>query len=622
MCGILGFASNTAIIDSEKLLDNLDLLDHRGPDDMGKWVSEDGCVAFGHKRLSIIDLSQNGRQPMNDHTRRYVIVFNGEIYNYLELFKVLVKKGYSFNSKTDTEVILAAYSEWGEDCVSFLNGMFAFAIYDSLKNTIFVSRDRSGEKPLYYSLYNGVFQFSSELKALLAVTNLPRKVDSTSFDCFLAMGFVPGERCILEGFNKLPAASSLVFNLNTKKIKVWKYWEVPKNNLHLSDSFNESDLTNRLENLLNNAVNRQLIADVPIGILLSGGLDSSLITAMAIRNIPKVKTFTVRFPGSGKLDETEHARKISNYFETEHIELEAQPSSVELLPKLARQFDEPIIDSSMIPTFLVGRLVKQHCKVVLGGDGGDELFGGYKHYSRLIWMKKYFGLMPKSVSKTLSNFSEKAIPPGFKGKNWLQSLDTDLNHGVPLIANYFDPVARKKLMKSFTNEWSTVAEKIIRSNLPQNKNLLNRATRMDFKNFLTEDILVKIDRTSMLNSLEVRSPFLDKHIIEFAFAEVPSHLKASSSDRKILLKKLANKVLPPEFDTHRKQGFSIPINSWLNKGVFRDFFYDILLGSETLFDRNFVIALLKGQEKGRNNGERLFALVMIELWRREYRLSF
>jgi asparagine synthase (glutamine-hydrolysing) len=622
MCGILGFASNVAINESEKLLQSIDLLDHRGPDDVGKWVSNNRCVAFAHKRLSIIDLSKNGHQPMKDNSERYVIVFNGEIYNYLDLFKTLKNKGHRFNSKTDTEVILAAYCEWGESCVSFLNGMFAFAIYDSLKNTIFVSRDRAGEKPLYYCIENGIFQFSSELKALLSTTNSPRKLNSNSLDCFLSMGFTPGERCILDGYNKLPAASSLVFDLNTKKIKVWKYWEVPTNNLSSSDSFNESDLIDRLESLLEKSVNQQLVADVPIGVLLSGGLDSSLITAMAVRKISNVKTFTIRFPDAGKLDETEHARMISRYFETEHIELEAKPSSVDLLTKLAIQFDEPIIDSSMIPTFLVSKLVKKHCKVALGGDGGDELFGGYKHYSRLIWMKKYLGLMPQPLLKSVSYFSEKTLPLGIKGKNWLQSLNTDLNHGVPLIANYFDPSARRKLMKGFYNDWPTVAEDILQSRLLQSQDLLDRASRMDFTNFLTEDILVKVDRASMLNSLEIRSPFLDKHLVEFAFSEVPSSLKASSSDKKILLKKLANKVLPHEFDKHRKQGFSIPINNWLNEGKFRDFFYDVLLDSKTIFDKDSINILLKGQDKGRNNGERLFALVMFELWRREYRVSF
>ena len=621
MCGILGFASHIVIKEREKYILGANLLNHRGPDDSGEWWSDEGHVGFAHKRLSIIDLSEKGRQPMTDTNGHFVIVFNGEIYNYLELFKKLSSKGYEFHSKTDTEVILAAYIEWGVNCVSFFNGMFAFAIYDSIKNTVFVSRDRAGEKPLFYCYNNGIFQFSSELKALLSINSSPRKINTDSLDCFLSMGFVPGERCIVEGFNKLPAASSLVFDLHSKEIKIWKYWEVPENDFISPNEGIELDLLDELENLLENSVRRQMVADVPVGILLSGGIDSSLITAMAVRNKEHVKTFTIRFPGSGKLDETKHARMISKYFNTEHIELEAQPASVDLLTKLAYQFDEPIADSSMIPTFLVSQLVQQHCKVVLGGDGGDELFGGYEHYSRLLWMKKYFGLMPQSVCIAMSYLSGKTIPIGVKGRNWLQALSTDLDHGIPLIANYFDSAARKSLMKGADKDWLSTAESILQLRVLQNTDLLERTMRLDFTNYLTEDILVKVDRVSMLNSLEVRAPFLDKYLIEFAFGKVPPYLKATSKNKKILLKRLTTRLLPPEFDKHRKQGFSIPINDWLKKGEFRDFFYDVLLDTQTIFDQRMVNSLLKGQDRGRNNGERLFALLMFELWKREYKVS-
>ena len=620
MCGILGFASHQSIHQRNYLTNGISKLNHRGPDDSGEWWSNDFRIGFAHQRLSIIDLTQNGHQPMLDSDGKYAIVFNGEIYNYLDLFKQLSSKGYKFNSKSDTEVILSAYKEWGVNCVSFFNGMFAFAIYDSTKDTVFVSRDRAGEKPLFYSYKNGVFEFASELKALISLSDRSRKINSESMDCFLTMGFVPGDRCILEGFKKLPAASSLVFDLNSKKIKIWKYWELPNNDNIPSNEESELNLLDELESLLENSVRKQMIADVPLGVLLSGGVDSSLITAMAVRNSPNVKTFTVRFPGSGKFDETTHARLISKHFNTEHIELDAQPISVDLLTKLAYQFDEPIVDSSILPTFLVSQLVKKHCKVVLGGDGGDELFGGYEHYSRLLWMQKYFGLVPNSICMMISYLSGQTIPIGVKGRNWLQSLSTDLDHGVPLIAKYFDSQTRKKLMKGAEKDWPLIAESIIQSSVPQKKELLERATRLDYSNYLTEDILVKIDRASMLNSLEVRAPFLDKNLIEFAFGKVPCSLKATSKNKKILLKKLTSRVLPKEFDQDRKQGFSIPINDWLKKGTLRDFFHDILLDSETIFDQRTVNSLLKGQDRGRNNGERLFALLMFELWKREFKV--
>ncbi len=618
MCGIIGFASQSEVEFKEKYLSGSKMLKHRGPDDSGEWFSVDGCVGLGHRRLSIIDISTNGHQPMSSVNGDLKIVFNGEIYNYVELSKTLSDKGYKFNSKTDTEVILAAYSEWGEECTNFLNGMFAFAIYDSNKKIVFISRDRAGEKPVYYQFSNGVLRFASELKGLMDDKSLKSKINKESLDCFLSMGFVPGDRCILDGFNKLPAAHSLVFNLNDSNIFIKKYWELPVNQ---SSNHSELSLVEELEGLLDNSVKLQLSADVPVGVLLSGGVDSSLITAIASRHIKNLKTFNVRFPGQGKFDETEYARKISNHFGTEHIELEASQVDVDMLIKLARQFDEPIVDSSMIPMFMVSELVQKHCKVVLGGDGGDELFGGYEHYSRLLWMDKYYKFIPLFLRQAAVLMSDKTMPLGMKGKNWIQSLRYDLNTEVPLIANYFDSINRKKLMQSTFSNWPLVAEGILNSQIPHNKDLLQRLTRMDFHNYLTEDILVKVDRASMLNSLEIRAPFLDKNIIEFAFKKVPSSLKATSKNKKILLKSLTRQILPTDFDSNRKQGFSIPINDWLKKGKFRDFFYNILLDPQTIFDRKTVEKLFKYQDMGFNNGERLFALLMFELWRREYKIS-
>jgi asparagine synthase (glutamine-hydrolysing) len=618
MCGFLGFASHTPIKEKESYLSASALLNHRGPDDSGEWISENRCVGLAHKRLSIIDISSNGHQPMLSNNGELIIVFNGEIYNYVALSNTLSDKGYEFNSKSDTEVILAAYIEWGEECVNFLNGMFAFAIYDSIKKNVFISRDRAGEKPIYYCYIDGVFSFGSELKALINDNSVERKMNKASLDCFLYMGFVPGDRCILDGFNKLPAAHSLIFSLIDSSISIKKYWELPVNQ---KNNLSELDLTEELEELLDNSVKHQLVADVPVGVLLSGGVDSSLITAIAARHTGHLKTFNVRFPGHGKFDETAHARKISKHFGTEHIELEALPVDVDLLIKLARQFDEPIVDSSMIPMFMVSELVQPHCKVVLGGDGADELFGGYEHYSRLLWLKKFSKFIPIFLRQSAAVISEKTMPLGMKGRNWMHALKYDMDIEVPLIASYFDPMSRKKFMKNSFSNWPVVAEGILNHNFLENNDLIQCATRMDFYNYLTEDILVKVDRASMLNSLEIRAPFLDKNVIEFAFKKIPSHLKVTSKNKKILLKNLTHKFLPVDFDNNRKQGFSIPINDWLKKGKFRDFFYNVLLDPQTIFDKATVEKLLKYQDMGFNNGERLFSLLMFELWRREYRVS-
>ena len=621
MCGIIGIASQTAICDRGWLAAGRDAMRHRGPDDAGEWWSVDGSIGLGHRRLAIIDLSPAGHQPMQDASGESCIVFNGEIYNFADLRRELVAKGHSFRSHSDTEVILVAYREWGTDCLSRLNGMFAFALYDGRQRQLFMARDRVGEKPLFYSLANGALRFASELKGLMADPTLPRRIDPESLDCYLAMGFVPGERCILQGVNKLPPAHALVFNLESRQSRLWCYWQLPELDPSAAAGLaDEAALLDELEALLEDAVRRQLVADVPVGVLLSGGVDSSLVTAMAVRAAPKVKTFTIRFPGYGQYDETEHARLIARHFGTEHVELEAAESTVDLLPLLAGQFDEPVVDSSMIPTYLVSRLIREHCTVTLGGDGGDELFGGYGHYNRLLWMQRKLDWIPQSVRWSMAKAAEALLPVGFKGRNWLQGLEVDLQTGLPLIASYFDRTTRRRLLKA-QSPGTMAAERVREQRIPKTADLLQRATRMDFENYLAEDILVKVDRASMLNSLEVRAPLLDYRLIEFAFGKVPSRLKATPTHRKVLLKKLACRLLPPEFDPHRKQGFSIPLASWLQSGPWRNFFRDTLLGSDNAFFSTKVVStLLDGQGKGRANSERLFALAMFELWRRKYQI--
>jgi asparagine synthase (glutamine-hydrolysing) len=620
MCGIVGIISTSSQSMRAWLAIGRDRMAHRGPDDLGEWWSDDGRIGLAHRRLSINDLSVAGHQPMHDHSGFLSIVFNGEIYNFLELRKELVSLGHRFISNSDTEVLLSAYGEWGVDCVNHFIGMFAFALVDSQKKIAFLARDRAGEKPLFYHQNNGELRFASELKALLADTTLPRRIMPEALDCYLAMGFVPGELCILKGFNKLPPAHAMVFDLRTGHSKTWKYW-CPPEFLISSEPVDERLLLGELEILLEDSVRRQMVADVPVGVLLSGGVDSSLITAMAVRVSNRVKTFTIGFPGYGKLDETLHARLIARHFGTCHTELMADDVTADLLPSLARLFDEPIVDSSMIPTFLVSQMMRNHCTVALGGDGGDELFGGYLHYSRLLWMQQKLGFIPHSLGRGISVGAEKLLPIGFKGRNWLQGMGADLKKDLPLIASYFDSSTRRQLL-SRDLEWPLTAELILKSRTSTQSDLLQRSTRTDFENYLAEDILVKVDRSSMINSLEVRAPFLDYRLIEFAFARVPSRLKATAYDRKIALKNLTTSLLPPEFDKQRKQGFSIPLSQWLKGGSFKVLFNDVLRSQDCSFNFSLVDSLLRGQDEGRNNSERLFALVLFELWRREYRVSF
>jgi asparagine synthase (glutamine-hydrolysing) len=620
MCGIVGYASTKKVNKRHWLDVSSHELSHRGPDDQGLWISNNTSVGFAHRRLSIIDLSQSGHQPMIDKKNGNVIVFNGEIYNYKELRSELKKFGYDFFSTSDTEVILASYDKWGTNCISKLNGMFAFAIYDNYNNIVLLARDRSGEKPLFYFSNDSCLYFASELKALFANNELPRKINYESLDCFLSSGYIPGENCIIKGYKKLPPAHALIFNLNEGNFKIWKYWDIQaiQNSNCIND---ESQLLNDLEYLLQNAVEKQLVSDVNVGVLLSGGVDSSLITAMASRASSNIDTFTLSIPGHALFDESKHARLISNYFGTNHTELMADVPNSNLLIKLASQFDEPIIDSSMIPTFMISELISKHCKVALGGDGGDELFGGYGHYSIINNINQRFGALPLSIRKKIAYLARTILPIGVYGRNWLQLLGQDLEHSLSLISPHFDQLNRRLLLK---NKYPNVgiSENIFKKAIPNDTDLISRATKYDFQNYLAEIILVKVDRASMLNSLEIRAPFLDKDLIEFAFSMVPSNLKVGEHESKILLKRLAKKILPKEFNLKRKQGFSIPLGSWILDGEFKNFFKDVLLDNDSIFDKKTIIDLFDGQKRGRRNQERLFGLVMLELWKREYKIDF
>ncbi len=592
---------------------------HRGPDGFGDWWSEDGRIGLAHRRLAIVDLSALGHQPMHMVDRGLSIVFNGEIYNFIELRCDLEARGYNFKSHCDTEVILAAYAEWGNDCVDRFNGMFAFAIYDAHAKVIFLARDRAGEKPLFYRVADGAIYFGSELKALLANPDLPRRIDPEALDTYLMLGYVPGDRCILAGYQKLPAAHALSFDLRTGSCRVWRYWSLPA--FDPLETIDESALVSELDSLLQDAVRRQLQADVPVGVLLSGGVDSSLVTAMAVRMSAEVHTYSIGFPGHDRFDETNHARLVANHFGTQHTELMAEPAWADLIPLLARQFDEPVADSSMIPTFLLSRLVRQQCTVALGGDGGDELFGGYAYYSQILRMAQRASRVPAGPLKLLAAGSSRLLPVGFKGRGYLDALDTPWATGLPLPHILFDPETRRRLMRGHS-PWPTPAGAVYASRIPHDSDLLQRATRMDFDNFLAEDILVKVDRASMLNSLEVRAPLLDYRIIEFAFRSIPTRLKTSVTERKIIPKLLTERLLPPGFDRQRKQGFVIPLANWLEGGPFRELFRETLDSNACIFDRELVRSMMVGQSRGFKNEYRLFALVLFELWRNEYGATF
>ena len=620
MCGIVGICRENGISLFDQLPTMRDTMRHRGPDDSGVSWYQDQSVGLAQRRLAIVDLSKAGHQPLIDGRNELSIVFNGEIYNFQELKSRLRAMGHEFRTATDTEVILEAYRAWGEDCLNEFNGMFAFCILDRRHQRLFLARDRAGEKPLFYHCANGEFLFASELKAMMELPDLPRRLNSQALEFYLAYGYVPGEMCILQGIQKLPQGHAMTYDLAAGHLRVWRYWCLPD---HEPDSqVTDEELVDELEVLLEDSVRGQLVADVPVGVLLSGGLDSSLVTAMASRVSSKpVKTFTVSFPGHGSYDEAPFARQVARHFETEHIELVGEAQSVELLPLLAGQFDEPIADSSMVPTYLVSKMIREHATVALGGDGGDELFGGYFQHSWIQQMEQRRRYIPRFVRDLLRPLVPRLLPTGRRGRNYLIALLQNLPGSIAQFNLYFDESSRRQLLAPLNGlsiRHASTPERYKIDLTSQFNSALLKSTGVDFMTYLVDDILVKVDRSSMLASLEVRAPWLDYRLIEFAFARVPDRLKATSHERKILPRKLAERLLPSSLDLRRKQGFSLPLTEWF-KGDWGRFVSEVLHEADSaLFSQRAIQSLLDGQRRGLNNTHRLFSLTMFELWRRRY----
>jgi asparagine synthase (glutamine-hydrolysing) len=664
MCGILGIASRSPMIHRELPEVMRDCMRHRGPDDAGVWQSPDGRVALAQRRLAILDLSPGGHQPMSDASGQLWLTFNGEIYNYRSLREELEQRGHAFRTAGDSEVILEAYRAWGVDCVDRLNGMFAFGLLDRRAGRLFLARDRAGEKPLFYHHAAGRLAFASELKALMADPRLPRELDLEALNAYLAYGYVPGAMCILNGVRKLPQGHAMTYHPQTDRLCVWQYWRLPEPSFvgqhaargtrHAAGMERERNensalppssglraaccvlrareaLTDELEHLLMDSVRLRLAADVPVGILLSGGIDSSLVTALAARVSPRpVRTFTISFPGHGAYDESAHARLVARHFGTDHTELPAEAtgsgssSTVELLPELARQYDEPLADSSMVPTYLVSRLIREHATVALGGDGGDELFGGYLHYNWIQRQERLRRVVPGWLRAWTGAAAARRLPVGVRGRNTLIGFAGGSPQSIAHTNLYFDAHSRLELLSPALR----AARLDLRSPESYKQDLcsdgetpLRQATAVDFMTYLVDDILVKVDRASMLASLEVRAPWLDHRIIEFAFGRVPDTLRATENERKILPRHLARRWLPAGLDVTRKQGFSLPLRSWF-KGEWGRYLESVLVGADPgLFDRGMIQRLITAQRRGYSNTQRLFALALFELWRRQYRVT-
>lgn len=641
MCGFVGFKSNRDFqFLKEFLPDAVASLTHRGPDDSGLFLDERCGVGLGHRRLSVIDLSEAGQQPMSSDDGSVHIVYNGEVYNFREIRETLEKNGHGFKSNTDTEVILKSYMQWGIECLQRFVGMFSLAIWDSREQLLYLARDRLGIKPLFYYSGDGNLLFASELKALKAFKSFDKDIDPDSIPLFLHYQYVPAPRTIFKNTYKLLPGHYLVFN--GENLSANRYWALPDEpEGDLSTVNDEEKLLSRLDELLTEAVSARLISDVPLGALLSGGIDSSMVVALMQKaSTAPVRTFSIGFDVEG-YNEAVWAAEVAKHLGTDHTELYVTPQeAMEVIPSLPDLYDEPFADSSAIPTFLVCRLARSHVTVALSGDGGDEQFAGYVRYWTTQAMVHGFQRLWLPVRKSMAHILG-AIPAGFVERcylPWRQFLPQRFR-----VANFADKWQKLIYLLNKTEIsdlyrmticlWSE--DELFRlagSRLPEGeyekvfKNtvdwpLLARLMRVDQKTYLPDAMLTKVDRASMAVSLEVRVPLLDHRVVEYT-AKMPDTLKFRNGTGKYLLKKLLAQYVPNHLFERPKMGFGVPIDRWFRKEL-KDLLLDYLsperLKKEGLFDHTLVEERLKEHLSGQiNHHYRLWALLMWEMWRERW----
>ncbi len=626
MCGIAGFADSTSSAGDRPLTARLDaefslvhrmceVIRHRGPDDEGVHV-EPG-LGIGMRRLSIIDLA-GGHQPMHNETRTVWIVFNGEIYNYRELRRELEARGHQFYTSSDTEPIVHAYEEWGEDAFRRLRGMFALAIWDSRERMLLLARDRAGIKPLHYVERDGRVYFGSEIKSLLAAGAVEPRLNLDALDHYLAFLYTPRDSSIFEDVRKLPPGHYLRWRGGRTDVR--QYWQITDRETFTGS---EADAAEQLRAVLADAVRSHMVSDVPLGAFLSGGVDSSAVVGMMARASSRpVKTFSIGFD-EPEFDELEHARSVARHFDTDHHEFIVRPDGLSILDRLITHFDEPFADSSAIPTWYVSEIARRHVTVVLSGDGGDELFGGYDRYlphPRVEW----FDRLRIPGRRAAASLLWPRLPHGARGKNFLRHVAKGDD------ARYLDSIAffhadeRASLYSSdVRRELTGGAEHILGHHFDRLAGLPlhSRMMRFDFETYLPEDVLTKVDRMSMAHSIESRVPLLDNDVIEFA-ASLPSHFKIRDGRRKHVLKEALRPLLPADILNRRKQGFGIPLGVWFRGGL-ADVFSSVLGSPRTrqrgYFEPSFVERLVREHLSGtRDHTLRLWQLLVFELWHRQY----
>ncbi len=564
----------------------LDMVSYRGPDDSGTFIDKN--VGIGNRRLSIIDV-EGGKQPIHNEEGDMWIVFNGEIYNHPQLKVDLESKGHRFYTDTDTEDILHLYEEYGKVCVKKLRGMFAFAIWDGEK--LFIARDRLGIKPLYWTVHDDVFYFGSEIKQVL-LSGIPRKIDRIAFNQYLGLRYVPGPRTMFENIQKLLPGRSI--SVDEKGIKLEKWWNF---SLLKENSVSGGGMEESVFKLLDESVKMRLMSDVPLGAFLSGGIDSSLITALMSRHMEEpVKTFSIGFE-IDSFDELDHAEIVSQHLETEHHTLKVKQDVIELLPRVIWHLDEPIADAAIMPTYIVSRMARKEVKVVLTGEGADELFAGYPRYSTLKGGYRTPPWLGKGAHSLISKL------PEIRGKEFLKRHLTPNAEKIDSFSSNFSEKERAILSEEGVDLKELLYEHF------RGGDLFREMIDFDVRVWLPDDLLMKVDKMSMANSLEARVPFLDHKLVELA-AGIPRHLKLRDGG-KYILKKIAKPLLPERTINRKKHGFSVPLEPWL-RGRFREVAENVLRESSFL-NRRMVERVLK-----ENRGQRVFSLLSFEIWRKQY----
>jgi asparagine synthase (glutamine-hydrolysing) len=570
MCGICGFvgAGNVDILTSMN-----EVMIHRGPDAGGLWHDTREAVYLGHRRLSIIDLSC-GAQPMWTADGALGIVYNGEIYNHMELREELIRAGHHFlTDHSDTEVLLHGYRQWGRELPSRLNGMWAFAIYDRMRRQLFFSRDRFGKKPLFYSLQNRTFAFASELSALVRHPQITAGIHEGSLKKYFAYGYIPAPSTLYRQIFKLPGGHNLLLEIDTMTFRVSKYWDFVLEPFQNVPANPEEAWGEELRDLLRKSVRRRLMSDVPLGVFLSGGVDSSAITAFAAEAAgqARMKSFCIGFE-EASFDETPYARIIAERYHTEHYEeILSMERARELLPEIIGKLDEPMGDSSLMPTYLLCKETRKHVTVALAGDGGDELFAGYDPFRALGMAKWYDRFIPGLVHQAI-RMAIAALPSthrnmslDFRLKRTLRGLSYPRRLWNAVWLGPLDPLDIEALFQEPTDIEEVYAEAIEQWDACKQENLVDKTLQFYTKLYLQDDILVKADRASMMNSLEVRAPFLDIELVDFV-RKIPHAYKYRNGQTKYILKKALEPVLPKEILYRSKKGFGVPIGRWFQEG--------------------------------------------------------